>query len=69
VVKTSCCSYRGPGIRSQHPQQVSLNQLYSSTRNLVPTSGLHDPWIHMVPMHTLGHTHIGMIKKLFFNVN
>lgn len=54
-----------PGSVPSTHSGISLPSPIPALRNLVPTSGLREHWIHMVHMQTLRHTHIYMINKPF----
>lgn len=47
VVKSQCCSSRGPGFKAQHPHGGSKPSVTPVSGALIPTSGLHRHQAHI----------------------
>lgn len=50
-IKTTYCSYKGAGFKSQHPRGGWQQCVASVLNDPLPSCGLPGPWTHMVHIH------------------
>ena len=51
LVKSSCCSYRGPRFSSQHSHDSSQPSVTLVPGDQIPSSGLHGHYMHVVDIY------------------